>query len=375
MLKRKFRLSIVFCLFVLSAGSHVKTPAQTAELEKLFAEAVAAVGKPSEIEKIKSIEAVADCDGPKGKYTTEIKSFPAGRTYFKQTYSYRDSGTEVFINRNLAWNKPAADEFALVSPFQKLVVELHEYQKMAFDFEKMFTDFESAGEEDFGGRPSFKVAAENSLGGTVYLFFDKETKLLSGYILPVPGSDQTVENVFNEWKTVGRIKLPSKITATDSSGVWVLNFDRITLNRTAEKTLDIPPRVADLAELMRLHEQHQTAHLTYDAGLFVETFAENLVTVQRGEVVTRSREQNLERIKNYFGSYKFREWKDIKPPVFKISKDGTLATVIVEKLVTGTYANEKGETVEDKTEFAWLEVWEKIGGKWKITTVASTRKQ
>ncbi|NNE98471.1 MAG: DUF5050 domain-containing protein [Pyrinomonadaceae bacterium] len=134
------------------------------------------------------------------------------------------------------------------------------------------------------------------------------------------------------------------------------------------------PLTADRAELLRLHKQHQTAHLTYNADLFVETFAETLPQIQRGEVSLRNKAENLTRIKSYFKSYKFLEWQDVKPPIIRISKDGTMATKIVEKRVSGTYKNEKGEPIKDLTEFAWLEVWEKIEGKWKVVTVASTRK-
>ena len=128
----------------------------------------------------------------------------------------------------------------------------------------------------------------------------------------------------------------------------------------------------DRDELMRLHKEHQKAHLTYDAELFVKSFGENLTQIQRGQVKTNTKEENLKRFENYFANYKFIEWEDINPPVIKISKDGTLATVIVEKRVRGTYKNEKGEEEKDHSIFAWLEVWEKIEGKWKIVTIAST---
>ncbi len=131
-------------------------------------------------------------------------------------------------------------------------------------------------------------------------------------------------------------------------------------------------RDKDLVELMRLHEQQRTAHLSYNAELFIDSFAENLTQVQRGNAVTRTKAENLSRFKAYFSGYKFIEWADIVPPEFKISKDGTLATKIVQKRVRGTYKNEKGEDETNHTIFAWLEVWEKIGGKWKVTAVVST---
>ena len=195
---------------------------------------------------------------------------------------------------------------------------------------------------------------------------------MSGYILPIPNSKETVKNVFQEWKTFGKIKLPSKVKAIDSGGDWILDFNIIDLNQADEKALNIPPIVEDLAELLRLHKEHQTAHLTYDPELFIKSFADKLPQIQSGRIRTGTKEENLARFKKYFSSYKFLEWEDINPPVIKISKDGTLATKIVEKRVRGTYKNDKGVEESDHTIFAWLEVWEKIDGKWKVVTVAST---
>jgi hypothetical protein len=366
---------LLFAVLFLAGNTEINAKTENAELQKVFTDAIEAVGGKDAISKINSIEVFAECVGPKGKYTTAINSFRTNKTHFKQTFTYKDKITNVFINDKFAWEADdKTNEFSIVSPFQKLVVNLHEYQKMSFDFQKMFSGFELFGDEIFNEKPSVKVSAKNNLGGTIHLFFDKESKLLAGYILPIPDSDESVKNVFNEWKIVKGVKLPVVVTATDKEGDWVLRFNKLTLNKADEKTLNIPPRVEDLTELLRLHKEHQTAHLTYNAELFVESFAENLVTVQRGEAVTRNKAENLKRIKSYFGSFKFSEWEDVKPPVIKISKDGTLATIIVEKLVKGTYETEKGETITDVTEFAWLEVWEKIDGKWKIITVASTRK-
>lgn len=364
------KVKIILFLYLFSF-SLLSVSAQTSPLEKVFSDAIGAVGGAKEIKKIKSIEVFADCLGPKGKYTTEIISFGDYKTRFKQTFSYRNEPTDIFINEKSAWD---ASSFSTVSPFQKLVVHLHEYHKMAFNFQKMFHDFALQGNEIFENRPSLKVLAKNELNQPIYLYFDQETKLLSGYILPIPNSSETIKNVINEWKKIGKIKLPAKVTATDSSGNWILNFQQISLNKTDEKIFDIPSKVNDLNELLRLHEQQKTAHLTYNAELFVEMFAENLTQIQRGNVVSRTKAENLARIKSYFGSFKFIEWENIKPPIVKISRDGTMATIIVQKRVRGTSKNEKGEEIPGQTDFAWLEVWEKFDGKWKVVTVASTEK-
>ena len=103
-------------------------------------------------------------------------------------------------------------------------------------------------------------------------------------------------------------------------------------------------------------------------------FADNVTQLQRGTLSSKTKAENLARFKSYFSSFKFSEWEDIAPPVIKISKDGTMATKTVRKRVRGSYKNEKGEDVSDHTVFAWIEVWEKLDGRWKLTTIASTEK-
>jgi hypothetical protein len=366
----KTKVILIFNIF-LSFLSLTTVSGQNAELEKVFSAAINAVGGAKEINQIRSLEVIAECVGPKGKYTTEIVSFRDRKTRFRQKFSYKNELSDIFIKDNLAWD---ANGYSLVPPFQRLAVELHEYQKMSFDFQKMFHDFVLEGPENFAGRPSLKVRAQHELNGPIYLFFNAKTKLFAGFVLPIPNSGETIKNVIDEWKLVGKLKLPSKATATDSSGDWVLNFEKISLNKSDAKMFEVPPRVIDLIELTRLHEQQRAAHLSYNAEMFIEMFADNLTQIQRGNASNRTKAENLAHFKNYFSTFKFIEWEDLQPPVIKISRDGTLATIIVQKRVRGTYRNEKGEEVPDRTDFAWLEVWEKQNNQWKIVTVASTEK-
>lgn len=131
----------------------------------------------------------------------------------------------------------------------------------------------------------------------------------------------------------------------------------------------------DITELLRLHEQHKTAHMSNNVDLFVDTFADSVTQIQNGGVFTRTKTESRERFKVYFASFKFDEWADIKPPIIKISNDGKLATKIVEKRVRGTYKYTDGKEEKDHTVFAWVEIWEKIDGKWKVISIASTSKQ
>lgn len=157
--------------------------------------------------------------------------------------------------------------------------------------------------------------------------------------------------------------------------VFTTNFQTVSAQKSKNAFTQVSQKSnKDLNELLRLHEQQKTAHLTNNAELFIEMFSDPFTQIQNGNILVFSKEKSLARFKNYFATMKFQEWSDITPPVVRISKDGTLATVTVNKRVRATYKNEKDEEEKDHSIFAWLTVWEKIGGKWKVTTIASTAK-
>jgi|CXWL01.1.fsa_nt_gi hypothetical protein len=364
-------------LLAITLFSGLQAPAQAQsanELATLLRSAAAAVGSARDIAKIRNIDVEANCLGPKGKYTTAISSFRVGKTRFEQTYSYR-LPSATFINGDIGWVRHAnADEYSLASPFQRMAARSHEYQKMAFDIQNFFNDLELIGEEVFDGRQSVKVRAKNELGMTTNIYFDKTNGRLNGYVLLIPNSTETIKNTILEWKKVGRLLLPSVVRATDSQGEWTLRFHTIRLNIADERILNVPPRIADMAEIMRMHELQKTAHLTYDAELLLGDSPEPPVTLSRGNVIRNTRVEDLARFKNYFSSFNFLEWEDIVPPMIKISKDGTIATKIVQKRVRGTRKGSNADTAIQHTVFAWLEVLEKIDGRWRLTTIASTDK-
>lgn len=349
---------------------------QPDQLEKLLRDARAAVGSENDLARIRSLSMVADCMGPKGKYTTSIDSFRVNKTRFVQTFTYKDEPSSVFVNGETAWTIDGHSGDALLSsPFVRMVARAHEYQKMAYDVGAFFQELEIAGTVDFEGRVSIKVSAKNELGMPVDLFFDQESKRLNGYVLSIPDSTETIKNVFLKWRRVGRLMLPFIVRATDKDGDWTLRFDRIAFNKATERLLDIPPRVTDTAEILRLHELQKKAHLTYDAELLLSNSQQTLVSVQRGDVITRTRDEDLARFGAYFSSFKFIEWEDIAPPKITISKDGSLATKIVRKRVRGISKDAAGTETQEHTIFAWLEVLEKINGQWRLTTIASTEKK
>lgn len=129
-------------------------------------------------------------------------------------------------------------------------------------------------------------------------------------------------------------------------------------------------REDDLAELQRLLAQGRAAHFNRDADLLVSSISDEFISVDSGEVTRPDRKSSQDRFQAYFDAVEFLEWDDIEPPVIRISRDGSMAYVIVRKRVRLKDLTQNGK--EETTIFAWMETWEKEDGAWKRKAVVST---
>jgi hypothetical protein len=125
------------------------------------------------------------------------------------------------------------------------MVRGHEFQMIAISPANRYTNPVVEGYEDFAGARRLKIRARDGLGNTSYLFFDVTSHLMAGMIIANPSApDERVKVVFNAWKQVGKVKLPSTVTATDKSGDFVLTFNEINLNRLDANIFKVPEGIA-----------------------------------------------------------------------------------------------------------------------------------
>ena len=99
------------------------------------------------------------------------------------------------------------------------------------------------------------------------------------------------------------------------------------------------------------------------------------VTHVKGGVVKKFvKAQKLERFTQYFGMVEFIKWEDTAPPVYYVSDDSSMASVLVQRRVELRVKNDTSNTIE-KTDFAWTELWRKDQGQWRMHTNIFTDKQ
>jgi len=366
----RFSTISLLCLILLSAANVFTQNNASAIIE----DSLQAIGGKKEIAKVRSLQALADCIGPNGKYTTEIYSAKGSRLIFRQVLASGNVYTGQTSGQTF-WTKDEKNgDFSLADNRAAFAWRSHDFQFLAMDIAERFRDPAFAGEENFGGKAAIKLRGTDELGKPAEVFFDQETKLMLGFTIqnPFNAQPETIRTVFNEWKQIGSLKLPSKVTATDKQGDFVLNFREIVLNKTDEKIFAVPPKVKAMNELFELQKQARIAHFNRDAKLLVSTFADDFTNIAGGKITKPTREASLTRFQNYLNSSTFIEWDDITPPVIKVSDDATLGYVLVHKKVRLLAKNENGTKTEETEIFAWIETYRKIKGEWKLTAVVST---
>jgi hypothetical protein len=133
---------------------------------------------------------------------------------------------------------------------------------------------------------------------------------------------------------------------------------------------------ADRTELLRLHEQARTAHLEHRADLLVASQADTMLSVSGGRVSTSTRERTRASFQKYFDQSTFLAWDDVAPPRVHVSADGRMAYVVVEKRVHVAEARPAAgrEPAVERVRYAWLSVYEKRGGAWRMVAIASTER-
>jgi hydrogenase maturation factor len=346
---------------------------QAQDARAIIEDSIRAVGGKKAIAGVRNIRGIAHCTGPNGKYTTEIYSATGQRLIFRQIRA--GNIYTGHTNGGAFWTKDEkTGDFSPAGTSEAFAWRSHDYQMLAMDPAARFRDPVFEAEETFAGAAANKLRATDELGKPAYLFFDKNTKLMLGFTIQNPFSTnpETIRTVFNEWKQAGSLKLPSKVTASDKKGDFVLNFTGISLNKIDEKVFLVPQKVAAINELLVLHNQARAAHFNRDPELLVSDFADDYTFIGGGKIQQPAREASIARFRSYFNNSTFLEWDDITPPVIKISDDATMAYVTVHKKVKLLARDEKGAEHEETEIYAWLATYRKIGGKWKLTMIAST---
>ena len=115
----------------------------------------------------------------------------------------------------------------------------------------------------------------------------------------------------------------------------------------------------DEAALLALHQEIIDAHKNIGLEAWLDKGVEPYISANRGVISYPTIEARKERFRGYIGSTTFEYYRDMVPPVVKVSADGTLGWVIVQIEAKGVQADQ-----EFAFQSAWIELYEKRDGAW-----------
>jgi len=134
--------------------------------------------------------------------------------------------------------------------------------------------------------------------------------------------------------------------------------------RAASPPAAAAPAISDEESLRALHAKVLRAHRESNVDLLLEGAADDFIQANRGEIRRPTLEERRARFAGYLGRTTFEVYRDLAEPIVKVSRDGTLGWVIAQVEGRGVQATEAG--AKEPVEFvsAWIELYEKRGGRW-----------
>jgi len=115
----------------------------------------------------------------------------------------------------------------------------------------------------------------------------------------------------------------------------------------------------DKKALLALHQEILDAHKNIGLEAWLDKGVAPYVSANRGVISYPSVEDRKTRFRSYIGSTTFIYYRDMVPPIVRVSTDGTLGWVIVQVQAQGVRA---GKNYSFQS--AWIELYEKRAGQW-----------
>jgi hypothetical protein len=353
-------------------------PAPAAENEisstrALLDRMISRLGGAEAIARVRSLAVEADCHGPGGAFRTWVDSFRPGHVRFRQQIDGQTQ--EIWSTPDGTWRRTAEGALEELPPAVASFVQGHEFHLLLFEVEDRFADHRASGTDELDGERCDRISMNDRDGHPAALCLARDGLPLRLELNP-PGAAGPLEIRFADWETIdGALYFRSFELAEGADRTFTYAYTEIVPNRVSALEF-VPPAPAGLQaaqeEVLAVLQDERQAHLRTDAALLGSHLAETLVAVSDGEVLLQPRADVIGFFADYFSDARYPMWEDSRPPLIRLSADGTMAWVAravrVERVSTG----EGGAATPLAFTSAFTSTYEKRGDGWKMTSVTST---
>ena len=100
------------------------------------------------------------------------------------------------------------------------------------------------------------------------------------------------------------------------------------------------------------------------------TISDHLLLAENGTVRMQSNAEAAKFFAGYFKRVRYREWRDVSPPIVTISPDGKMAWMAVEVEAHYTRADKPADG-EKRFRSSWIATYQRDKCAWRMTGIAS----
>ncbi len=126
-----------------------------------------------------------------------------------------------------------------------------------------------------------------------------------------------------------------------------------------------PAAGGDADIILGIHERILQAHRARDASAWTDLEADTVVVASRGRIFESPRAERLAIRQQYLGSTRFSVYRDLRPPIVQVARDGSQAWLFANVEVVA-HRDTAGATDSTHTIWAWIELYERRGGRWLL---------
>lgn len=131
----------------------------------------------------------------------------------------------------------------------------------------------------------------------------------------------------------------------------------------------------DELELLEIHEAILDSHRRGDVERWMALGTDDYMSVNGGRVTFPSSEDRRQMRARYLASTTFTMYRDLRPPVVRVSDDGSLGWLAAEVEVRGVSRGQGGEETPIHSVWAWVELYEKGPTGWQVVGNASNLRE
>lgn len=317
------------------------------------------IGAREKRDSITSIRAKADVTVSDGKkYVAESFYLDPQRSAFQIRYPER-TVTQAVEGRYF-WTFDGKAEKEGTAQTEAIVLG-HQFHAQILFFDQIHRGNLNSKEQG-----TLSIATAEDRSATWSMIHD--SGLLRTMLIEIDGGPKITIR-FSDLKSVDGILLPNTITIDDGERTFEYRYTSIEFNNGALADYRAPEAVlTDEQKLLRLHRIVMDDHFFGDASGMKSNNRAPFTVVSEGEVYTMTDAESDAGFDRIMGSRDYTVYDDLIRPVVKISADGSMAWVIVKVYAKGVRFDKDGKPT-GPLEFtsAWIELYEKKEGKWKLT--------